>query len=318
MRSTINEALTINLLSGWDEEKFLGSWGAEVLSVGNDTLASTAFRSTDLRMLDGIAGWCGGLHGATSLAETLGALARGSTASAAAVARHQRGEHLPKTVALYDSKNRVEDLPPLQRPLARDVMGYMYKKAKPATVWFLTDLLDDAEWSRSQMLSNWQISRDIAEIVVISLGGTQNRDFVEFHFEEVLKYSERLEFEALTPTIVRSWAGRKKGLVTESLMGGRRSPAASATQRSMVTDPILSMANPANLSRAEFRVCLMLSKGLSVKAVVDELGTSEATVRSHLRSIYSKTEAHGMAELLYLLLSKGTAAPAPVQAARSA
>ncbi|MEP0563848.1 MAG: helix-turn-helix transcriptional regulator, partial [Paracoccaceae bacterium] len=64
------------------------------------------------------------------------------------------------------------------------------------------------------------------------------------------------------------------------------------------------MANPANLSRAEFRVCLMLSKGLPVKGVVQELGTTEATVRSHLRSIYSKTNVHGMAELLYLILSR--------------
>ncbi|NNE88243.1 MAG: helix-turn-helix transcriptional regulator [Silicimonas sp.] len=274
------------------------------MSVSIDQLASTAIRSTDLKMLDGIAGWCGGLHGSMALAETLGALANGCGASAAAIARHHRGEHLPRTVAVFDSKSRAEDLPTLQRPLARDAMGYMYKKAKPATVWFLTDLLDDAAWSGTQMLTNWKMSREISEIVVISLGGAQNRDYVEFHFEEHLQYSEKLEFEALTPTIVRSWAGRKKGLVTETLMGGRRRPATAAAQKSVFLDPILSMANPANLSRAEFRVCLMLSKGLSVKGVVEELGTSEATVRSHLRSIYQKTDAQGMAELLYKILAK--------------
>lgn len=283
------------------------------MSVGINQLASTAIRSTDLKMLDGIAGWCGGLHGSMALSETLGALAGGCGASAAAIARHHRGEHLPRTVSIFDSKARVEDLPTLQRPLTRDAMGYMYRKAKPATVWFLTDLLDDAAWTGTQMLTNWQLSREIQEIVVISLGGTQNRDFVEFHFEEHLKYSEKLEFEALTPTIVRSWAGRKKGLVAETLMGGRRSPAATAEKSSRLVEPILSMANPANLSRAEFRVCLMLSKGLSVKGVVEELGTSEATVRSHLRSIYQKTEAQGMAELLYLILAKDTQTP-PLQA----
>ena len=277
------------------------------MSVGINQLASTAIRSTDLKMLDGIAGWCGGLHGSMALVETLGALAGGCSASAAAIARHHRGEHLPRTVSIFDSKARAEDVPTLKRPLTRDAMGYMYRKAKPATVWFLTDLLDDAAWSGTQMLSNWQLSRAINEIVIISLGGAQNRDFVEFHFEEHLKYSEKLEFEALTPTIVRSWAGRKKGLVAETLMGGRRSPAAVAAEKSAkMMEPILSMANPAGLSRAEFRVCLMLSKGLSVKGVVEELGTSEATVRSHLRSIYQKTDAHGMAELLYMILAKDT------------
>ena len=285
------------------------------MSVGIDQLASTAIRSKDLQVLDGIAGWCGGLHGSMTLSETLGSLAGGCGASAAAIARHQRGEHLPKTVALFDTKSRSGDLPTLQRPLARDAMGYMYKKARSATVWFMTDLVDDAEWTGTEMLTNWRLSREISEIVVISLAGTQNRDFVEFHFEEPLKYSEKLEFEALTPTIVRSWAGRRKGLVIETLMGGKRSPAVA--ERAPRLDPILSMVNPAGLSRAEFRVCLMLSKGLSVRGVVEELGTTEATLRSHLRSIYSKTEASGMAELLYFILTTDTQV-APITAVRSA
>ncbi len=40
--------------------------------------------------------------------------------------------------------------------------------------------------------------------------------------------------------------------------------------------------------------------------MTDELGLSESTVRSHLRSIYSKTEASGLPELVYRLLSNGT------------
>lgn len=287
------------------------------MSEGLNQLASTAIHRSDLRMLDGIAGWCGGLHGSMTLNETLGALASGCGATAAGLSRHYRGEHLPRSVALFDTQQRSDDVPTLKRPLTRDAMGYMYTKAKPATVWFLTDLLDDAAWSSSQILRNWRLSRDVAEIVVISLAGTQNRDFVEFHFDAPLKYSEKLEFEALTPTIVRSWAGRKKGLVAETLMGGRARPAAEAKQAKTWLEPILSMANPAGLSRAEFRVCLMLSKGLPVKGVVKELGTTEATVRSHLRSIYSKTEVNGIAELLYLILAKDMQ-DVPLRQARSA
>lgn len=283
------------------------------MGVELNQLAITASHRTDLRMLDGIAGWCGGLHGSMSLDETLRALATGCNAVSAALARHHRGEKLPRTVALFDTNSRSPDLPTLKRPLTRDAMGYMYTKAKPATVWFMTDLLNDPAWSSSQMLSNWRLTREIAEIVVISLGGTQKRDFVEFHFSHPLKHSEKLEFEALTPTIVRSWAGRKKGLVAEKLMGPRRAPMVSSRHNRAMVEPLLSVANPAGLSRAEFRVCLMLSKGLSVKGVVSELGTTEATVRSHLRSIYSKTEVSGIAELLYLILSMD-AGHAPLQA----
>ncbi|CAN0603457.1 unnamed protein product, partial [Ectocarpus sp. 12 AP-2014] len=62
-------------------------------------------------MLDGIAGWCGGLHGSMSLDETLRALATGCNAVSAALARHHRGEKLPRTVALFDTNSRSPDLP---------------------------------------------------------------------------------------------------------------------------------------------------------------------------------------------------------------
>jgi DNA-binding NarL/FixJ family response regulator len=79
--------------------------------------------------------------------------------------------------------------------------------------------------------------------------------------------------------------------------------------RSEITGPtvwrtsILGMDNPAGLSRAEFRVCLLLSRGLSVKAVSEDLNLSENTIRSHLRAIYSKTETASLPELIYLIMS---------------
>ena len=79
-----------------------------------------------------------------------------------------------------------------------------------------------------------------------------------------------------------------------------------AVYRIKPDEPILGTSNPARLSRAEFRVCLLLSRGLSVKGVTVELGLSEATIRSHLRSIYSKTQTSGLAELVYRILSNGT------------
>ena len=50
-------------------------------------------------------------------------------------------------------------------------------------------------------------------------------------------------------------------------------------------------------------MCILLARGLSVKGVTEELGLTESTVRSHLRSIYSKTEVSGLPELLYRILS---------------
>lgn len=275
----------------------------------------------DLRVLDGIAGWCGGLHGSMPLTDALKSLATGLGAEAAALSRHLRTEERPRTVALFDAREGEDDLPQLRRALCRDVMGYLYEKARPSTVWFLSDLVDDAAWTGTEMLNNWRLTREMDEIVALPLSGNQQQhDYIEFHFAQPLARSERLEIEAMMPTVVRSWAGRKTGLVTQARMDDRMVAARSAAQagkQKKWNEPILGMSNPARLSRAEFRVCLLLSRGLSVKGVTDELGLSEATVRTHLRSIYSKTETSGIAELLYRILSSDPEAPTEAGQLRS-
>lgn len=261
----------------------------------------------DLRVLDGIASWCGGLHGSMALADALSALARGFGAEAAVVSRHQVKQDRPRAVAIHDSCiEQSDELTIIRRPMCQDVLGYLYGKAKASTVWFLSDHVEDANWVPSQTLEHWLASRRISEIVVIVLAGTvTHQDCIELHFERPLAYSEKLEFESLVPTFVRSWGGRKSGLVTQAQMDARmiRHCGAAESARLSPAMPILGVSNPAKLSRAEFRVCVMLSRGLSVKGVTEELGLSEATVRSHLRSIYSKTEVSGMQELMYRILS---------------
>lgn len=260
----------------------------------------------DLRVLDGIASWCGGLHGSMTLAEALRSLSLGLSADAAALARHSRNHDRPKAVAIFDSVSEDPEAACLRRPLCQDVLGYLYSKARSSTVWFLSDYLEDRNWSSTETLQNWRLVRKIHEVVVVSLAGNlQQADYLEFHFSRDLAYSEKLELEALVPTLVRAWAGRKKGIVTQAQMDERmvRARAAADADRLKPEMPILDISNPAQLSRAEFRVCLMLSRGLSVKAVVEELALSESTVRSHLRSIYSKTNASGIQELMYRMLN---------------
>lgn len=260
----------------------------------------------DLRVLDGIANWCGGLHGSMPLDEALSKLATGFGAVAAVLSRQQHNQDRPRKVAAYDLMTGVPDEITLIRPLCDDVMGYLYSKARSGTVWFLSDHTEDPAWSKSQTLDNWCVARDISEVTVVALGGdARHSDFLEFHFAEPLEYSQKLELESLAPTLTRAWSGRKAGLVTQAQMDVRmvRHRAAAQQARLKPDAPILDMSNPARLSRAEYRVCLMLARGLSVKGLVQELGLSESTIRSHLRSIYSKTEVSGMPELMYRILS---------------
>lgn len=215
---------------------------------------------------------------------------------------HHRSEQTPRPVALYGGS----DGPHLNGGLADDVLGYQFGRARPGTVWFLSDMLADSAWSASQDLETLLHRGATQEIAVIPMSATrQNVDYIEFHFANPLTRSEQLDLEALVPTIERSWIGRKPGLVAEAMTDGRLLHARSANdpKRTQWDQAILGMSNPAGLSRAEFRVCLLISRGLSVKAVSEELGLSDNTVRSHLRAIYAKTETSSLPELLYLILS---------------
>ncbi|MEM7720016.1 MAG: LuxR C-terminal-related transcriptional regulator [Pseudomonadota bacterium] len=257
----------------------------------------------NLRVLDGIASWCGGLHGSMPLGDALKALALGLGANAAAITRHHhRTEDRPRLVALVPGALSA----PLARAYCNDVLDYQFGRARAGSVWFLTEMLEDPSWRPTRELERLHRTGAIKEVAVIPMSVTrQSIDYIEFHFAVPLSRARQNEIEALVPTIERSWTGRKPGLVAQATADGRTPLARSAvrTERQRWDSPILGMANPAGLSRAEFRVCLLLSRGLSVKAVSQELGLSDNTVRSHLRTIYSKTETSSLPELIYLIMS---------------
>lgn len=81
--------------------------------------------------------------------------------------------------------------------------------------------------------------------------------------------------------------------------------------------PVLSDSNPVRLSRAEFRLCHLLSTGLGLKSVQAELGITDSTFRTHLRNVYDKTGTRSEAELVALLREAApAAAAAPDRAGR--
>ncbi|WP_176440161.1 helix-turn-helix transcriptional regulator [Boseongicola aestuarii] len=194
----------------------------------------------------------------------------------------------------------------MKRAYARDVLGLYHNNARKGTSWLLSELQDDRNFKKTSDLSSWRLSRGIIDIVVVVLDATGvQHDFLELHFVKPLNREAKELLDSLFPTLVRAWARRKSGLVTQAQIDDRIIVArANAEARRIKPDEaILGISNPARLSRAEFRVCLLMSRGLSIKGVTDELGLSESTIRSHLRSIYSKTAVTGVAELVYRLVS---------------
>lgn len=242
------------------------------------------------------------------LDDALAALAEGLGAAAAVVSRDPRNLGKCRVVAAFDTK---ADQDALKNSFATEVLGRYYAKVRASTLWLLSHHEDARGFAASEALQRRRTLRELGDIAVIPLQtSVQQTDYLELHFAKAVERTQENMLESLLPTLTRAWVGRKTGLVTQAQVDSRIARARARVEANALRPdaPILGDTNPAGLSRAEFRVCVLLARGLSTKGIIDELGLSEATVRTHLRNIYSKTETSGHAELLYRILSS---APAP-------
>ena len=242
--------------------------------------------------------WCEALNGSVSLQTALTELVSGLGAEAGVIVRTQMNEQRPVRIAMCDLARDVRHSP-LQRTFADAYFGALIHRARSATVWQARAHADDSTGDPS--LAVWQSARRMKEFVTLILSsGPQTRDHIELHFRDFLSPDCEATISAMLPDMVRVWASRKVGVITRSIINHR--PAETLGFHGGTRARILNSDNPLRLSRSEFRVCLMLSHGLMVQAVASELALSEATVRSHLRNIYAKTNCNSLAELVFRLI----------------
>ncbi|MEX0302382.1 MAG: helix-turn-helix transcriptional regulator [Leisingera sp.] len=188
--------------------------------------------------------------------------------------------------------------PPLDRSFARSVLGGYLDKAKPGLIWYKS--MNDQE--ADPALDRFHAARRLAELAVIPLSlGKRHTDFLELHFASRPGAVQQALLNIVSDTLVRTWTNRSPGLYTEACLTERR-----LRRNAEVEAHLLSMENPAQLSRAEYRVCVLLSKGQPAKRVQTDLGISKSTLRTHLRNIYAKTRTSNLTELVYHLVSVDT------------
>ncbi|MEZ5733899.1 MAG: helix-turn-helix transcriptional regulator [Paracoccaceae bacterium] len=246
-------------------------------------------------VFDAMADWCDALHREVPLQNAFAGLLQALGAEAGMIVRTRLRELRPTRVVTYD--RAVSSICPLKSSFADEYFGPHLIKPRAATIWLGSAHADEKCARDAVALHDWQAARRMSELVVLVLsGGPFVRDHVELHFRDALSADTLAALSAVLPTMARTWATRQAGLITGEALTERR--AVSDAPRPQ----LLGVANPARLSRAEFRVCLLLSRGLSVDGVSEELGLSEATIRSHLRSIYAKTGAGSLAELVFQLI----------------
>jgi DNA-binding CsgD family transcriptional regulator len=249
----------------------------------------------DPGLIEAIACWCDCLAGNRPLLQGLDTLSRSVGAEAVALSRISlKGSGAGRAIA--SDPNAPANGPLLNRTFAPNVLGNYVTKSREKMLWFSSM----SELDGDVALSDFQRRRKLKELVVITLAvDGKSVDFLELHFAERLDAQGLGILNMILGTLCTTWARRAPGLFSEAVLARpANADLPDATQH------LLSQVNPARLSRSEYRVCLLLSRGLSSRALRDELGISNSTLRTHLRNVYSKTGASSVAELTYRLVGQ--------------
>ena len=252
-----------------------------------------------VRMLDSVAVVCQATQGSISLIEATRRMADIFHADSIAICRvSMRGSNaFAKVLSAQTNKRSAEDIGAIQESFSQAICGPDFRHAKVGSVWFGTE--ENLEGHPS--LIRTYRERKLSESATILLDKRDGHgDFLELHFAYPIAFRLVTNFEALGPILADCWKSRAMGRFSDALLSQGRKPVSEPALQS-----VLSMDNPCRLSRAEYRVCLLLGRGLNNKAVLSELSITTATLRSHLRSIYAKTGTSSQPELIHMLLRPG-------------
>ena len=272
-----------------------------IASFSSDRLAVSEpdDRKDEVQLIEAIAFWCECLQGKLALRQGLQMIAESLGADAVALTRLGRECGTIGRSIIIDRRVRAGQ-EKLSRSYAASVLGKYVSQPKPATIWYSTMMDGDGD----PALAAFQRHRRFTEIAVIPLTVEEKAvDFLELHFADRLDADRVAKLNMALSTLCRTWTRRAPGLFTENIL---RSAQAAAPEHD--GSVLLGMTNPARLSRAEYRVCVLLSRGLSTKAIQSELAISASTLRTHLRNAYAKTGTQRQVELTVRLL---TSRPAP-------
>jgi len=246
-----------------------------------------------------VANWMGALQGHGELTDVLNELMVLTHADAAMIVRATQAENKVTYVARCNAQTGKAWPVPVQSH-GDAIMGEGRFSSKAGSIWKLTEARSSELLPRQGEATPEIVPEEIREAVIISLL-TENghADSVELHFRKTPAQHNLDLIVMLTSTLSTCWRRRLPGVVARRAVRTRLRDVSAQSDSGEFA--VLDIKNPARLSRCEFRVCTLLGEGMTVKSIAESLSVCQATVRSHLGSIFSKTGTSSQIELLHLI-----------------
>ena len=205
-----------------------------------------------------------------------------------------------QTIATLDH-DPAQEQRPLVRPLGPSLVPGDPRRTRPGTLWTLSELDPASLDALDARGRRWMEDRGFRDAALVPLGLSGSAlDLVEFYSFAGIGRRQRADCEALASLSAEMWGRRPKGRISAWLratapLGGRAAEGPTGNP--------LSPANPWGLTGAELRICSLIRDGVDPAEIVAHTGNSVSTVRSHLRSIYSKAQVTGQVGLVRALLA---------------
>ncbi|APE42021.1 hypothetical protein BOO69_00300 [Sulfitobacter alexandrii] len=241
--------------------------------------------------------WHAAIAGHAPLTDVIAVLTRQTSARNISFYRFREDRSVPIAAA-----RRQDDTAAAENSkgtLARYLRATRDAEIPPGTMLSLSDLRAEAEFPGSAAAAEWDPREDIINVVLIVLADRPGQlDVIEMIFDSIPSLNPDIPPVLVSAALAEAWKMRAPGLITRITLSNIRSRSQSVQ---VPSSGILSGNNPCGLSRAEQRVCHMLVAGQKAKTIAEELDLSVATVRTHLRNIYSKTQTAGQVELIALV-----------------
>ncbi|QJF51796.1 helix-turn-helix domain-containing protein [Roseobacter ponti] len=245
-----------------------------------------------------VSGFAACLRGVDSLEVGLHQLATSVGARSVLLSRMQKDDRQARLVA--KSVVSKGGLGTLTRPFCDNVLEVNPWGLRVGACVFRSRLDDFSESSRT-IIDRWYQASGCRDTLVMVLEVNKRHvDRIEMHFEHIADRKTVAFCEEIAQALPLFYTSRAPQIIEEAIQRNLRPGRAGAGSSGA---PILSDTNPYQLTRSEFRICHVVSRGISYKALPGKLDISAHTVRSHLRNIYSKVDVSDFYELSHRLVS---------------
>jgi DNA-binding CsgD family transcriptional regulator len=242
--------------------------------------------------------WMGALTGYYDLRDVMATVAQQTQAVTVAIYRIDTRRMKTDRIVSYSRLTAAPEATPNSGALAFYAWQLHGDDLDPGTIWRATALAREPAFAASPAAREWQARASLIETSLIVLERAETRcDILEISFESPPNRSDELPTVLVTRALADAWALKTPGvidaLMSEEKRRGTARPGASAS--------IFDGSNFYGLTRAEIVVCRLLANGQTPKDIAESLGLSIATVRTHLRNLYSKTGSSGQVSLIALV-----------------